>query len=225
MIDMQGITKTYQMGEVEVHALRGVSMDVEEGEFLSIMGPSGSGKSTLMNLLGCLDLPSSGTYTLSGRDVSSLSDRELARVRNQQIGFVFQRYNLLARTPATHQVELPLVYAGLSGSERKRRALQALEAVGLGDRVNHRPEELSGGQQQRVAIARALVTRPSIILADEPTGNLDSRTGRDILDVFQKLNEQGITVVFVTHDAEVAEYAQRVIHLRDGLIERDVPVH
>jgi putative ABC transport system ATP-binding protein len=225
MIDMQGITKTYQMGEVEVHALRGVSLDVDEGEFLSIMGPSGSGKSTLMNLLGCLDLPSTGTYTLSGSDVSRLSDRELARVRNQQIGFVFQQYNLLARTRATRQVELPLVYAGLSGSERKRRALEALEAVGLGDRVNHRPEELSGGQQQRVAIARALVTRPRIILADEPTGNLDSRTGRDILDIFQQLNEQGITVVFVTHDAEVAEYAQRVIHLRDGLIERDVPVH
>jgi putative ABC transport system ATP-binding protein len=225
MIDMQGITKTYQMGEVEVHALRGVSLDVDEGEFLSIMGPSGSGKSTLMNLLGCLDLPSTGTYALSGSDVSRLSDRELARVRNQQIGFVFQQYNLLARTRATRQVELPLVYAGLSGSERKRRALEALEAVGLGDRVNHRPEELSGGQQQRVAIARALVTRPRIILADEPTGNLDSRTGRDILDIFQQLNEQGITVVFVTHDAEVAEYAQRVIHLRDGLIERDVPVH
>jgi putative ABC transport system ATP-binding protein len=225
MIDMQGITKTYQMGEVEVHALRGVSLDVGEGDFLSIMGPSGSGKSTLMNLLGCLDLPSTGTYMLGGRDVSRLSDRELARVRNQQIGFVFQQYNLLARTRAMRQVELPLVYAGSSASERKRRALEALEAVGLGDRVHHRPEELSGGQQQRVAIARALVTRPSIILADEPTGNLDSRTGRGILDIFQKLNEQGITVVFVTHDAEVAEYAQRVIHLRDGLIERDVPVH
>ena len=225
MIEMQGITKTYEMGEVQVHALCGVSLHIDDGEFLSIMGPSGSGKSTLMNLVGCLDLPSSGSYRLNGRDVSRLSDRELAQVRNEEIGFVFQQYNLLARTPATRQVELPLVYAGVSGAERTKRSREALEAVGLLDRMRHKPEELSGGEQQRVAIARALVARPSIILADEPTGNLDSHTGRDILGIFRELNQQGITVVFVTHDAEVAEYAERIVHLRDGLIERDLPVH
>ena len=225
MIEMKNVTKTYEMGEIQVHALRGVSLEIERGEFVTIMGPSGSGKSTLMNLLGCLDSPTQGSYFLDGRDVSGLSEKELAHIRNQQMGFVFQGYNLLARTRAARQVELPLMYAGLGHAERQRLARQALETVGLGDRLQHKPEELSGGQQQRVAIARALVTEPSTILADEPTGNLDSHTGHDVLRIFQELNEQGITVLFVTHDAEVAEYGKRIIRLRDGLIERDTPVH
>jgi putative ABC transport system ATP-binding protein len=225
MIEMKNITKTYQMGEIEVHALRGVSLEIGRGEFVTIMGPSGSGKSTLMNLLGCLDSPTEGRYSLDGRDVSGLSEKELAHIRNQQMGFVFQGYNLLARTRAARQVELPLMYAGVARAERRRLAQTALEAVGLGERLQHKPEELSGGQQQRVAIARALVTQPSIILADEPTGNVDSRTGHGILRTFQKLNDQGITVVFVTHDAEVAQYGRRIIRLRDGLIEQDTPVH
>jgi len=225
MIEMKNITKTYQMGEIEVHALRGVSLEIGRGEFVTIMGPSGSGKSTLMNLLGCLDSPTEGRYSLDGRDVSGLSEKELAHIRNKQMGFVFQGYNLLARTRAARQVELPLMYAGVARAERRRLAQTALEAVGLGERLQHKPEELSGGQQQRVAIARALVTQPSIILADEPTGNVDSRTGHGILRTFQKLNDQGITVVFVTHDAEVAQYGRRIIRLRDGLIEQDTPVH
>jgi putative ABC transport system ATP-binding protein len=221
MIEIKNITKTYQMGEVEVRALRGVSLQIEQGEFLTVMGPSGSGKSTLMNVLGCLDSPSEGSYHLHGQDVSHLSDTQLARIRNQQIGFVFQQFNLLPRTTALRQVELPLIYAGLTGRERKERAGAALETVGLGDRMGHRPDELSGGQQQRVAIARALVTEPSIIMADEPTGNLDTRSGNEVLRIFQQLNGKGITVIFVTHDPEIAAYSQRVIHIRDGLLEKD----
>jgi len=224
MIEIENVTKVYQMGEMEVHALRGVSLQIQEGEFLTIMGPSGSGKSTLMNLLGCLDVPTDGTYYLHDQDVSALSDSQLAHTRNREIGFVFQQFNLLPRTSAQRQVELPLMYGGVSAGERRKRARAALEAVDLGDRTHHKPDELSGGQQQRVAIARALVTQPSIIMADEPTGNLDSKSGNEVLCLFQKLNEQGITVIFVTHDPEIAAYSQRVIHLLDGLIEKDVPV-
>jgi putative ABC transport system ATP-binding protein len=221
MIELRDVTKVYQMGEVEVHALRGVSLQIDKGEFLSIMGPSGSGKSTLMNLLGCLDLPSSGQYCLHDQDVSHMNDTQLAHIRNREIGFVFQLFNLLRRTSALRQVELPLAYAGVAAGERHKRARVALEAVGLGDRLGHRPDELSGGEQQRVAIARALVTSPSIILADEPTGNLDSKAGNEVLRIFQQLNDQGITVIFVTHDPDTAAYSRRLIHIRDGLIERD----
>jgi putative ABC transport system ATP-binding protein len=221
MIDIDNVTKVYQMGAVEVHALRGVSLHIDQGEFLTIMGPSGSGKSTLMNILGCLDSPSEGSYRLLGQDVSRLRDAQLAHIRNRQIGFVFQTFNLLARTKALRQVELPLLYAGVGSRDRHERARAALEGVGLGDRMGHRPDELSGGQQQRVAIARALVTKPSIIMADEPTGNLDTRSGEEILRIFQQLNEQGITVIFVTHDPDIASYSRRVIRLRDGLIEQD----
>jgi putative ABC transport system ATP-binding protein len=224
MIQLQNVTKVYQMGEIEVRALRGVSLRIDEGEFMSIMGPSGSGKSTLMNVLGCLDSPTSGEYHLHGQDVSYLNDTQLARVRNREIGFVFQQFNLLPRTTALRQVELPLMYAGVGARERHERARAALEAVGLGDRLSHRPDELSGGQQQRVAIARALVTQPSIMMADEPTGNLDSKSGNEVLCIFEKLNEQGITIIFVTHDPEIAAYSQRVVQIRDGLIEEDVPV-
>jgi putative ABC transport system ATP-binding protein len=224
MIQVENVTKVYQMGEIEVRALRGVSLRIEEGEFVSIMGPSGSGKSTLMNVLGCLDSPTSGDYRLHGQDVSRLSDTQLARVRNKEIGFVFQTFNLLPRTTALRQVELPLMYAGVGARERHDRARAALESVGLGDRLGHKPDELSGGQQQRVAIARALVTQPSIIMADEPTGNLDSKSGSEVLCIFEQLNKQGITIIFVTHDPEIAAYSQRIIHIRDGLIEEDVPV-
>jgi len=221
MIEVNDVTKIYRMGEVDVHALRGVSLRVEKGEFLSIMGASGSGKSTLMNVLGCLDSPTSGSYTLNGRDVSLLRDVQLAHIRSRELGFVFQQFNLLPRTTALRQVELPLIYGGVAPRERRKRAREALEQVGLGDRMGHRPDELSGGQQQRVAIARALVNQPSIILADEPTGNLDSKSGEEILRIFQQLNAQGITVMFVTHDPDIAACSRRIVRLRDGLVDKD----
>ncbi len=225
VIEINGITKVYHMGTVEVHALRGVSMHIAPGEMLAIMGPSGSGKSTLMNILGCLDQPTSGTYLLDGEDVSTLDDDALALIRNQKVGFVFQNFNLLSRTSALENVELPLIYAGLPPRERHQRAKAMLEAVGLGQRLHHLPNELSGGQQQRVAIARALVNEPSIILADEPTGNLDSRSGQEVMGILQRLNrERGITVILVTHDPRIAGYADRILHIFDGLIERDETV-
>ncbi|HSR29078.1 MAG TPA: ABC transporter ATP-binding protein [Anaerolineae bacterium] len=222
MIELENVSRVYQMGEIEVHALRGVSLKIAEGEFVSIMGPSGSGKSTLMNLLGALDSPTSGSYRLHNQDVSHLSDTQLAHIRNREIGFVFQQFNLLPRTSALRQVELPLMYGGINARERRGRARAALEAVGLGDRLGHKPDELSGGQQQRVAIARALVTQPSIIMADEPTGNLDTQSGNEVLCIFEQLNRQGITVIFVTHDPEIVAYSHRVIHIRDGIIEKDM---
>jgi putative ABC transport system ATP-binding protein len=221
MIALQEITKVYQMGSQQVHALRGVSLEIRAGEYVAIMGPSGSGKSTLMNVLGCLDQPSSGHYHLDGRDVAALDDDRLARVRNRRIGFVFQQFNLLPRTPAIKQVALPLVYAGVGAGERRRRARAALEAVGLGDRLEHRPDELSGGEQQRVAIARALVNVPDILLADEPTGNLDSHSGGEILRLIDALQADGLTVLMVTHDPNVAAHTQRVLQLHDGRVARD----
>ena len=219
MIQLENVSKVYEMGTVQVQALRGLSLEVPEGELLSIMGPSGSGKSTLMNIVGCLDQPTSGQYLLEGTVVGRLSDDELAEIRNKQIGFVFQNYNLLARTTALDNVQVPLVYAGMPASQRRAKAMAALESVGLGDRLHHKPNELSGGQQQRVTIARALVNEPAIILADEPTGNLDTKTGQEIIEIFQRLNrERGITVIFVTHDPEVAACTQRIIRLRDGLV-------
>jgi putative ABC transport system ATP-binding protein len=218
MIQLKNVTKVYQMGIQEVHALRGIDLSITEGEYVAIMGPSGSGKSTLMNIIGCLDVPTSGTYILNGTDVSAMSDDEQARVRNQRIGFVFQQFNLLPRTTAEKQVALPLMYGGYGRSQRLNRAKEALDSVGLGDRIDHKPDELSGGQQQRVAIARALAPNPSIILADEPTGALDTQSGNEILNIFKELNSQGMTVVMITHDPEVAEYAQRTIWIRDGVI-------
>ncbi len=218
MIKLQDICKVYQMGDYRVDALVGVSLTISQGDRVAIMGPSGSGKTTLMNIIGCLDRPTSGTYRLIDQDISQLNDDRLAEIRNRQIGFVFQTFNLLPRTPAIMQVELPLLYAGLARHERRQRAEAALRMVDLDDRQRHRPDELSGGQQQRVAIARALAAEPRIILADEPTGNLDSKTGESILRIFQSLNERGITVILVTHDPEVASYAQRTIWLRDGRV-------
>jgi putative ABC transport system ATP-binding protein len=219
MINMTNITKSYEMGTQVVHALRGVDLTIEEGEFVAIMGPSGSGKSTLMNIIGCLDVPNSGTYNLDNIDVSDMSPDDRSRIRNKRIGFVFQTFNLLPRTTAIKQVALPLMYGGVSRSERIVRAREALIAVGLGDRLHHKPDELSGGQQQRVAIARALVTQPSIILADEPTGNLDSQSGTEIMAIFRRMNkENGNTIVVITHDPEVAREAERTLWLRDGLI-------
>ena len=219
LIEIRDITKVYQMGEVQVHALRGVTMEVKEGESVAIMGASGSGKSTLMNVIGCLDQPTSGTYVLEGKDVSRLSDNQLADIRGRKIGFVFQTFNLLARTSALGNVMLPLIYVGAGRAERRRRSLRALEAVGLGDRTRHAPNELSGGQQQRVAIARALVNDPAILLADEPTGNLDSKSGSEVMALLQALNrERGITIVLVTHDPMIARYTDRIVHLHDGRI-------
>ena len=223
MIEIVDISKVYRMGDIEVRALNGVSLSVNKGEWLAITGPSGSGKSTLMNIIGCLDQPTTGSYALDGLDVATLKDDELAAVRNRKIGFVFQTFNLLPRTTAVSNVELPLVYAGVGRPQRRERAAAALQRVGLGERLNHRPNELSGGQQQRVAIARALVTNPAIILADEPTGNLDSKTGLEIMALFDTLHANGNTIVLVTHEPDIAEYAHRVVHIRDGQIYSDEP--
>ena len=222
MITTHDLWKTYVMGEEEIHALRGLSINIERGEYVAIMGPSGSGKSTLMNLIGCLDTPTKGSYQLNGKEVASMTDDDLARIRNEEIGFVFQTFNLLPRATALHNVELPLVYAGVSSKDRQARAMQALEKVELTSRSSHRPNELSGGQRQRVAIARALVNNPSILLADEPTGNLDSKTGAEIMALFERLHKAGNTIVLVTHEADVAAFAYRAIHIRDGKVENDV---
>jgi putative ABC transport system ATP-binding protein len=221
LVRLEEVVKTYQMGDVEVHALRGVSLVIEHGEFTAVMGASGSGKSTLMNLLGCLDRPTSGRYLLEGREVSSLSTDELAEIRNRTIGFVFQNFNLLSRTSAIENVELPLLYAGVTTAERHARAAESLERVGLADRAGHHPNQMSGGQQQRVAIARALVNRPRVILADEPTGNLDSRTSIEVMALFQELGRSGITVLLVTHEPDIAQYASRDLVMRDGRVVSD----
>jgi putative ABC transport system ATP-binding protein len=223
LIQIRDLKRHYELGSETVHALDGVDLDIDANEYIAIMGPSGSGKSTLMNILGCLDTPTSGSYALKGREIGHLSDDELARIRNQEIGFVFQTFNLLPRADALHNVELPLVYAGIRHEERKRRAREALEMVGLGDRMKHRPNELSGGQRQRVAIARALVNKPSIILADEPTGNLDTATGVEIMAAFERIWKAGNTVILVTHEADIAAHARRAVRMRDGRIESDVP--
>lgn len=224
VIQIENLTRVYQMGETEVSALAGVSLEVKRNEYIAIMGPSGSGKSTLMNMIGCLDTPSSGEYILNGNRVSQMNDSDLAEVRNREIGFVFQTFNLLPRTSCLANVELPLIYAGVKASDRKERALEVLDKVGLGDRVDHKPNELSGGQRQRVAIARALVNSPSILLADEPTGNLDTKTGDEIMLLFEELYRAGNTIILVTHENEIAKYARRIVRLRDGLVEKNVPV-
>lgn len=224
IIEIRDLTKIYLMGNNEVRALDGVSFDVKENEYIAIMGPSGSGKSTLMNLIGCLDTPTSGTYILNNQDVSELEDSELAEVRNREIGFVFQTFNLLPRTDCLANVELPLIYSGVKASERHDRAAQTLTRVGLGDRIDHKPNELSGGQRQRVAIARALVNNPSILLADEPTGNLDTKTGEEIMRLFEELHRMGNTILLVTHEDDIANHARRIIRLRDGKIESDQKV-
>ena len=221
LIETQELWKTYRMGAESIHALQGLSVSIEQGEFVAIMGPSGSGKSTFMNLIGCLDTPSTGTYMLNQQNVSQMNDDELARIRNQEIGFVFQTFNLLPRASALHNVELPLIYAGVPVSTRKNRAIEALRLVELEDRMSHRPNELSGGQRQRVAIARALVNNPSIVLADEPTGNLDSKTGVEIMAVFDRLHQKGHTIILITHERDIARHAHRVIHILDGAVERD----
>jgi putative ABC transport system ATP-binding protein len=222
LIETRDLWKTYVMGSEEIHALRGVSIQIDRGEYVAIMGPSGSGKSTLMNLIGCLDTPSQGSYLLNGKQVSQMNDNELARIRNEEIGFVFQTFNLLPRASALQNVELPLVYAGVAAKERQQRAKAALDKVELTSRMSHRPNELSGGQRQRVAIARALVNNPSILLADEPTGNLDSKTGAEIMALFARLHETGNTIILVTHEADVAAFAHRIVHVRDGQVEKDV---
>lgn len=221
IIQTKDIAKVYRMGDEDIHALKSVSIEVNRGEYVAFMGPSGSGKSTLMNIIGCLDTPSSGTYRLNDQDVSDMTENELATVRNKEIGFVFQTFNLLPRSSSLDNVALPLIYAGISKSERNERALQVLESVGLGTRAYHKPNELSGGQRQRVAIARALVNNPSIILADEPTGNLDTKTSYDVMDLFQDLHDQGNTIIMVTHEDDIAHYAHRIVRLKDGLIEQD----
>ena len=221
LINVRDLTKVYEMGDVQVHALRGVTFTVESGEFIAIVGPSGSGKSTMMDILGCLAKPTEGEYYLEEEEVGKLSDNRLAEIRNRKVGFVFQSFNLLQRTTALHNVELPLIYSGLSRKERRRRAFEALDSVGLADRVHHKSNEMSGGQIQRVAIARALVNNPSMIFADEPTGNLDTRSGGEIMAIFDELNEAGNTIIMVTHEPEIAAHARRILHIRDGLIERD----
>jgi putative ABC transport system ATP-binding protein len=224
-IRLENVVKTYDLGEIQVHALRGVSLEIYPGEFVAVMGASGSGKSTLMNIIGCLDKPTRGHYHLDGKDVSGLTKRELAKIRSQKLGFVFQQFNLLSRTSALENVELPTIYAGVPIQERERRARESLKRVGLSDREGHFPSQLSGGQQQRVAIARALVNNPSLLLADEPTGNLDSRTSVEIMDIFQKLNdEHGLTVVIVTHEPDIAQYAKRALEFRDGKMKKDVVI-
>jgi len=225
IINIEHIAKIYQVGTEEVRALSDVSLRIDQNEYVAIMGPSGSGKSTLMNILGCLDTPTRGLYDFAGNNVSQMNDNQLAEIRNKEIGFVFQTFNLLPRSDSLHNVELPLIYAGMSSAERKEKAKIALEKVGLGDRMDHKPNELSGGQRQRVAIARALVTNPSIILADEPTGNLDSKTGEDIMFLFNELHELGNTIILVTHEEYIAEHAARIIRLRDGLVESDAEIN
>ncbi|MGB9696728.1 MAG: ABC transporter ATP-binding protein [Ignavibacteria bacterium] len=221
LIHIKDIVKVYEMGEEKLYALQGVNLDIAKNEYVAIMGPSGSGKSTLMNIIGCLDTPTSGTYILNGRDVHEMDDNELAEIRNKEIGFVFQTFNLLSRSDALHNVELPLIYSGVPKNERIQRAREALESVGLGDRIRHKPNELSGGQRQRVAVARALINKPSILLADEPTGNLDTKTGEEIMMLFEELNQKGNTIIIVTHEESIARHARRIVKIRDGKIEDD----
>jgi putative ABC transport system ATP-binding protein len=225
LIDVKKLKKVYKLGDIEVPALRGVDLQISKNEYVSIMGPSGSGKSTLMNIIGCLDVPTEGSYVLNGNDVSKMADDELAEIRNRQIGFVFQTFNLLPRADALHNVELPLIYSGISRSMRRKMAEEALDRVGLGDRIHHKPNELSGGQRQRVAIARALINNPAIILADEPTGNLDSNTGEEIMEIFEQLHEAGNTIILITHEEYIANHSQRTIRLWDGYIQTDEKVN